>query len=163
AAGAERAPPAPAPESPAAHEGTVAVAEAGTGPYAQTIDAAGHRLIADEPLDRGGQDTGPSPYDLLVAALGACTSMTIRMYADRKQWPLESVAVRLTHRKIHAEECKTCETKEGRIDRIDRVISLTGPLDEAQRTRLLEIADKCPVHRTLTSEISIETRLGDGG
>jgi putative redox protein len=142
---------------------TVTVAEAAPGPYSQVIDAGGHALRADEPAEAGGRDTGPSPYELLLSALGACTSMTIRMYAERKQWPLARVEVRLSHRKIHAEECRTCETKEGRIDRIERVISLEGPLDAAQKARLLEIADRCPVHRTLTSEVLIETRPGEEG
>ena len=98
-------------------------------------------------------------YDLLHAGLGACTSMTIRMYARRKQWPLERVTVTLNHAKIHAEDCETCETKEGRIDRIERQVHLEGPLDAEQRTRLLEIADKCPVHRSLESEVQVVTEL----
>jgi putative redox protein len=139
--------------------GTVLVAETGEGRFAQTINAAGHALRADEPASFGGADTGPSPYDLLLAALGACTSMTVRMYANQKEWPLETVAVRLNHKKIHAEDCQSCETKEGKLDRIDRELELTGPLDQDQRDRLLEIADKCPVHRTLVSENLIVTRL----
>ena len=103
-----------------------------------------------------------TPYDYLIAALGACTSMTLRIYADRKGWPLERTAVALRHQKIHAEDCKTCEEKEGKIDRIDRWITLTGPLDGEQRARLMEIADKCPVHRTLTGTIEIITREEGG-
>ncbi|MEW5707604.1 bifunctional alpha/beta hydrolase/OsmC family protein [Pelomicrobium sp. G1] len=145
--------------SPACPEGVVRVEEEGSGKYAQTICAGRHRLRADEPQSYGGTDTGPSPYQLLLASLGACTSMTLRMYADQKGWPLERVAVELKHEKIHAADCETCETKEGRVDRIERVIELEGALDEAQRGRLLEIANKCPVHRTLHSEVTIPTRL----
>ncbi len=114
-------------------------------------------LIADEPVSAGGLDSGPNPYDLVLAGLGACTSMTLRLYADHKGLPLERVSVQLKHSRIHAQDCENCETKEGRVDRIDRVLTLTGNLDAEQRQRLLEIADKCPVHRTLTSEIDIRT------
>ena len=107
----------------------------------------------------GGDDLGLGPYDLLLGALGACTAMTLRLYARHKKWPLEDVRVTLTHAKIHAADCAECETKEGKIDRIGRTVELAGPLDEPQRARLLEIADKCPVHRTLTSEVEIQTRL----
>jgi uncharacterized OsmC-like protein len=127
--------------------------------FAQEIEAGRHRIAADEPAAAGGTDTGPSPYDLLLGALGACTSMTVAMYARRKQWPLERVSVRLQHARIHAEDCAECETKEGRLDRIEREISLIGPLTAEQQARLLEIANRCPVHRTLTSEIDIRTRL----
>ncbi|MGH7384218.1 MAG: OsmC family protein [Candidatus Rokuibacteriota bacterium] len=127
--------------------------------FAQQVEAGRHRLAADEPAGAGGRDTGPSPYDLLLAALGSCTSMTVAMYARRKQWPLEGVTVRLQHARIHAEDCAECETKEGMLDRIEREISLTGPLTPEQRERLLEIANRCPVHRTLVSEIDIRTRL----
>jgi len=137
----------------------VRIVEAGDGKFAQTIYAGGHRLRADEPVELGGADSGPSPYDLLVAALGACTAMTLRLYADRKQIPLERVIVELKHGKVHAADCAECETREGTIDRIDRVLTVEGPLDEAQRAKLLEIADKCPVHRTLKSEIWISTHL----
>jgi uncharacterized OsmC-like protein len=126
--------------------------------FVQTITVAGHELTADEPVDVGGTDTGPGPYDLLLAALGSCTSMTVALYARRKQWPLEAVTVRLRHSKIHAEDCRDCETKIGMLDQIERWVELVGSLDETQRTKLLEIADKCPVHRTLTSEIVIRSR-----
>jgi len=139
-------------------EGVVVVRGA-TGGFAQEILAGPFRLTADEPKVVGGTGTGPSPYDFLLASLGSCTSMTIAMYARRKGWPLTDVAVELRHSKIHATDCLECETKEGRIDRIERNIQLSGTLTEEQRLRLLEIANKCPVHRTLTSEISIQTRL----
>ncbi len=131
----------------------------GPAGYAQEILAGAHVLTADEPVDQGGTNTGPNPYELLLAALGACTSMTLRMYASRKGWPLEGVEVFLRHDKIHAADCRNCESKEGRIDRIRRRIHLSGPLDAEQRSRLAEIADRCPVHRTLTSEMTIETEL----
>ena len=127
--------------------------------FAQEIVAGRHRLHADEPVFAGGGDTGPSPYDLLLAALGACTSMTLGMYARRKAWPLEEVTVHLRHSKIHAVDCAECETKEGMLDRIERDIQLSGVLTDEQRAKLLEIADKCPVHRTLTSKVQIRTRL----
>jgi putative redox protein len=127
--------------------------------FAQEITAGRHRLTADEPATAGGGDTGPDPYELLLASLGSCTSMTIAFYARRKQWPLEAVTVRLRHAKIHAADCAECETREGRIDRIERDIELTGPLSAEQRQRLLEMADRCPVHRTLKSEVDIRTRL----
>lgn len=127
--------------------------------FAQEILAGRHHLHADEPVFAGGGDTGPSPYDFLLAALGACTSMTLGMYARRKAWPLEDIVVHLRHSKIHAVDCAECETKEGMLDRIERDIQVSGPLNDEQRAKLLEIADKCPVHRTLTSEIHIQTRM----
>lgn len=137
----------------------VRVVEAGQGTFAQDIHAGRHLLRADEPLSAGGTDSGPSPYDLLLAALGACTAMTVRLYANHRQLPLRSVTVDLKHDKIHANDCETCETRDAKIDRIERVLTLEGDLDEAQRAKLLEIANKCPVHRTLHSEVSIPTRL----
>ena len=137
--------------------GTVIVRETRRGMFQQDIITGAHRLIADEPVNVGGLDSGPGPYELLLAALGACTSMTIRLYADNKKLPLTRVQVRLRHSRIYARDCAECETKEGMLDHIERVISLEGELDDKQRARLMEIADKCPVHRTLKSEIDIRT------
>ena len=128
--------------------------------FVQQVQAGTHRLTADEPVSFGGTDAGPNPYDLLLSALGACTSMTAGMYARRKGWPLEAVTVRLWHSKVHAADCAECETKEGKLDRIEMQVEFAGPLSGEQRARLLEIANKCPVHRTLTSEIDIRTRAG---
>lgn len=139
-------------------EGTVTVAETGAGTYTQEIIAGGHRLIADEPRPFG-DDAGPSPYDLLLSALGACTSMTVRMYANKKGLPLEQVRVSLRHSRIHAQDCADCETKQGMVDHIDRDIELIGDLDDAQREKLLSIAERCPVHRTLTSSVHVSTTL----
>ena len=135
----------------------VVVSETRRGRFQQEVSIGRHRLLADEPVSVGGLDSGPGPYDLLLAGLGACTSMTLRLYAERKALPLDRVTVRLSHSKVHAADCETCETKEGMIDRIERAITLEGELDDTQRERLLEIADKCPVHRTLSSEIEIKT------
>ena len=126
--------------------------------FAQNIIAGTHQLVVDEPLKVGGTDTGPGPYDLLLAALGACTSMTLAMYARRKGWPLETFTVSLSHSRGYAGDCRDCDTKEGSLDRIDRDIQLSGPLTAEQKQRLLEIADKCPIHRTLTSEVDIRTQ-----
>lgn len=133
----------------------------GASGFANVVETALHRLPADEPASVGGGDTGPNPYELLLAALGACKSMTLRMYADRKGWPLEGIEVLLRHDRIHAGDCDECESTEGRVDHIDVELRVSGPLDEAQRRRLLEIADRCPVHRTLTSETVIHTELRD--
>ncbi|TDI93334.1 MAG: OsmC family protein [Caldithrix sp.] len=133
----------------------------GKSGFQTEINANGHSLIADEPISVGGTNLGPTPYDYLVAALGSCTSMTLRMYADRKKWPLEDVVVRLKHQKVYAKDCEECEDKNVKIDEIEREIEVHGPLDEAQKKRLLEIADRCPVHRTLHSEIVVKTRLKD--
>ena len=126
--------------------------------FAQEVFAGLHRFTADEPVADGGTDTGPGPYDLLLASLGACTSMTVAMYARRKGWPLAGVTIRLRHSRIYAVDCEECETREGMLDQIERHIAIEGNLDAEQRKRLMEIADKCPVHRTLTSEIRIMTR-----
>jgi putative redox protein len=139
-------------------EGTVTVTETGSGSYTQQITAGHHPLVADEPRPIG-DDAGPTPYDLLLAGLGACTSMTVRMYADRKGWPLERIRVTLRHSRIHAEDCADCETTKGWIDHIDRDIELAGDLDDTQRQRLLQIAERCPVHQILTSEVQIVTSL----
>jgi uncharacterized OsmC-like protein/fermentation-respiration switch protein FrsA (DUF1100 family) len=139
----------------------VVVRETRNGKFQQTISVGPHHMLADEPVAAGGDDTGPGPYDFVLAGLGACTSMTMRLYAERKALPLERVTVTLTHNKIHAEDCAECETRAGMLDQIDRVIAIEGALDAEQRQRLMEIADKCPVHRTLTSEIRIVTRAAD--
>jgi len=138
--------------------GHVIVHGTATG-FAQEVEIDSHELYADEPVSYGGTDTGPSPYDLLLAALGSCTSMTIGFYARKRRWPLENITVSLRHSKIHAIDCEECETKEGRIDRIELDVQLTGSLSAEQRTKLIEIAERCPVHQTLTSEINIKTRL----
>lgn len=145
----------------AASEGEVVVAERGTGKFAQVVRVANrHALIADEPIGIG-DDTGPAPYDLLLAALGTCTSMTLRMYADRKEWPLDDVAVRLSHSKVHAKDCEDCESGSGKVDVIERELVITGDLDAEQRAKLAEIADKCPVHRSLHDETLVTTQLVD--
>jgi uncharacterized OsmC-like protein len=138
-------------------DGAVAVAGSAADGMRHLVAAGRHRLVLDEPAPTG-TGTGPTPYDTLLAALGACTAMTMRLYADRKGWPLEDVTVALRHDRIHARDCTDCETVEGRLDRVRREISIEGPLDTEQRTRLVEIANRCPVHRTLTSEVVIETR-----
>lgn len=117
-------------------------------------------MIADEPVAAGGADSGPGPYDFLLAGLGACTSMTMRLYANRKSLPMDRVTVTLKHSKIYAKDCAECETKEGMLDQIERIITIDGNLDIEQRKKLMEIADKCPVHRTLTSEVRIVTTAG---
>ncbi|TXH35451.1 MAG: OsmC family protein [Rhodospirillaceae bacterium] len=146
-------------KAPVAAPGTVVVTGAGEGKFPHLISAHGHLLRADEPVEVGGTDSGPSPYDLLLASLGACTAMTLRLYAKQKNWPLENAEVTLRHSKVHALDCAECEKSEQKIDFIERKLRLEGPLDEAQRKRLIEIADKCPVHRTLTSDIRIETSI----
>jgi putative redox protein len=138
--------------------GFVVVSETRASKLQNLISAGRHRILADEPVDVGGLDTGPGPYDFLLASLGACTSMTMRLYADRKSIPLDRTTVTLKHSRVHAKDCEECETKEGMISQIERTITMDGNLDAEQRTKLMEIADKCPVHRTLTSEISIVTK-----
>ena len=155
-------PPAPA-QAAASGEAPrqVVVRETRNSKFQQTVMIGPHQMLADEPVAAGGEDSGPGPYDFLLAALGACKSMTMRLYADRKSLPLERATVTLAHSKIHAQDCAECETKEGMLDQIDVAIGLEGALDAEQRKRILEIADKCPVHRTLTSEIRIVTKAAD--
>ena len=139
-------------------EGVVIVRGSGST-FVQEITAGEHHLQSDEPASLGGTETGPTPYDLLLAALGSCTSMTVGMYARRKQWPLEAVTVRLRHSRIHARDCAECETQDAMLTRIDRDVWFEGPLSDEQRERLLEMANRCPVHRTLTARIEIRTTL----
>ena len=139
----------------------VVVRETRNSKFQQIVSVGPHQMLADEPVAAGGDDTGPGPYDFLLTALGACTSMTMRLYADRKALPLERTTVTLRHSKIHAEDCAECETKAGMLDQIERVITMEGALDAEQRKKLIEIADKCPVHRTLTSEVRILTSAAD--
>jgi len=153
-------PPGPDASREAAADNRVLTRTGKTG-FRTEILANGHGLLADEPLSVGGTDTGPTPYDYVVAGLGACTSMTLRMYADRKKWPLDAIDVRLAHRKIHADDCKDCENEPRYLDEIEREITLEGDLDGDQRKRLLQIADRCPVHRTLEGEIRIRTKLAE--
>lgn len=144
--------------------GRVLVRDTGQGKFQQVMRLGQHVLYADEPVEHGGGDTGPSPYELLLAALGSCTAMTLRLYAARKKWPLVRTTVTLTHEKRHATDCEDCEEDGSRLDHLARGIRLEGSLSVEQRARLMEIADRCPVHRTLLGEIRIETReLGPTG
>ncbi|MFQ6005301.1 MAG: alpha/beta fold hydrolase [Woeseia sp.] len=142
-------------------DGVDTVARTHANGFRTDIVSAGHTLIADEPEDYGGTDQGPSPYDLLSAALASCTTMTLRMYAMRKNLDLRSSTVRIRHAKIHAQDCKDCETEGGKVDEFRRELSVEGTLTDEQRQRLLEIADMCPVHRTLHSEVKVRTTLVD--
>ncbi len=160
----ERYLPPAAPEQEAApreEEGVVVVKEDGRGLFTQQVRTGRHALLADEPLSVGGSDLGPAPYDLLSAALGTCTSMTLRLYARKKAWPLEHVEVKLRHKKVHLTDCEGCESAPRQIDQIERELVLLGPLSDEQRSRLLEIADRCPVHRSLEREVKIITRAAD--
>jgi len=139
--------------------GSVIVASTGMGPFEQILLDGRRTLRADEPVAVGGGDVGPSPYELLLMALGSCTSMTINMYATRKKWALDQVVVRLRHERAYPDDCVNCEDPKSKIDRIWCSIELVGALDDAQRTRLMEIARQCPVHRTLTNKIEIRTEL----
>ncbi len=142
-----------------AEPGTVLVAETGNGKFANAVSIGGkHSFLADEPISYGGTDTGPTPYDLLLAGLGACKAMTMRMYAERKGFPMDQARVTLRHDKIHADDCEACETKSGRIDRIVAEIEVVGDMDAETRQKIIDIADKCPVHKTLHSEVFIESR-----
>jgi uncharacterized OsmC-like protein/alpha/beta superfamily hydrolase len=147
------------PEEDSESSGDWVEVRTGRDHYRTEITADRHSLLADEPTEYGGTGTGPSPYDYLLASLGSCTAITLRMYADRKKWPLDRITVRLKHDKIHATDCEECETETGNVDQIEREITLEGDLNDEQRGRLLEIADKCPVHRTLHSEIVVKTKL----
>ncbi len=146
-------------------EGAVVVRETGAGRFQNEVRVGRHRMLADEPRAVGGDDAGPGPYDFLLTALGACTSMTLRMYAERKGWPVEGLRVTLRHAKVHAEDCAGCDESskaaKAKIDRIEREIEIAGPLDEDQRARMLTIADKCPVHRTLHGPVKVHTTLRD--
>lgn len=139
--------------------GTVVVASTGGGQFEQIMLDGRHTLQADEPVSVGGGDAGPGPYELLLMALGSCTSMTVHMYAARKKWPLDQVVVTLRHQRVHVQDCADCQDGKTMLDRIDKRMELIGALDEAQRTRLVEIAGHCPVHRTLTSKVDIRTEL----
>ena len=129
--------------------------------YTQKVTARGHMFVADEPVELGGADEGPTPYEYLLAALGSCTTITLQMYAARKGWPLEGVEVTLSHDRVHARDCADCESKEGFVANIEREVRLRGPLTEEQRLQLLAIAARCPVHKTLTNEIKIRDTLAD--
>ncbi|MFB6368607.1 MAG: OsmC family protein, partial [Gemmatimonadota bacterium] len=150
--------------APDSEEGRT-VARLTGGGFRTDVMAGGHGLVADEPESVGGTDQGPSPYDLVNAALGACTAMTLRMYADRKEWPLEEVTVRVDHDKVHADDCEACDDADAgdrsKIDRFEREVSVTGELDDEQRERLLEIADRCPVSRTLKASSAVVNRLAE--
>ncbi|MEE8550504.1 MAG: OsmC family protein [Gemmatimonadota bacterium] len=150
------------PEARQESPGSRVVARIGASGYRTDILANGHPLVADEPLSVGGTDTGPSPYDLLLAALGACKTITLRIYADRKGWPLEEVTVALEHRKLHATDAEECEDRPAKLDEIRSGLHLVGPLEEAQRQRLAEIADRCPVHRTLDAGVQLVSKLENG-
>jgi uncharacterized OsmC-like protein len=142
---------------PAGSAASVVTVQGDASGFAQHIQVGPYELLVDEPLEVGGTATGPSPYDLLLAALGACTSMTIALYARRKNWPLQRVSVELAHSKVHAADCLDCLTQEGLLDRIDKRVSLEGNLTPEQHARLLEIGSKCPVHGTLLSEVVIHS------
>jgi uncharacterized OsmC-like protein/alpha/beta superfamily hydrolase len=148
-------------ESPVVQSEHIVTTRTGGEGFRTDMFVSGHALVADEPESVGGTAQGPTPYDYLLAALGSCTGMTVQMYAQRKGWPLEAAVVRLDHRKVHAEDCVHCDESERKIDRFEREVELIGDLDEEQRRRLLEISERCPVHRTLEGEAVIETRLRD--
>lgn len=146
-------------ESTTVEPGVVKVTESGNGKFTEDILAGHHRMNADEPVSVGGNDVGPSPYDFLAAALGACTAMTLRMYADRKGLELGKVSVAVSHAKVHAQDCAECEGRDGRIDRFERVISVAGTVPEEVADKIVEIAGKCPVHRTLETQAVVVTKF----
>ena len=148
------------PEQLPTQEPRTVVVEGPISGFRTEVSVNGHRFTIDEPIPVGGTDVGPSPYEMLLAALGSCTAMTLRIYADRKKWPLQRAVVKLRHRKVHAQDCVDCEKKPARIDVIDRELVLEGPLDDVQRGKLLEMAQRCPVHQTLASAIKVNTTLG---
>lgn len=149
----------PVPPMPVHPEGHVVAEETGDGLYANLVHSGQHMILADEPKDIGGQDLGPSPYDLLAGSLAACKSMTMRMYANQKKWDVTRIAVAVKHDKVHAADCADCETREGKIDQFTVSITLEGDLDDTQRARMIEISGKCPVHRTLSGEVKIRTQV----
>jgi putative redox protein len=149
--------------SPSSYDDPTVTAVTGAAGFRTVVHTRGFSFVADEPASAGGTEQGPTPYDLLAAALAACTGMTLRMYADRKGWPLGEVTVRVAHDRVHAEDCATCETEEGHVDRLTRRIALSGPLTDEQRTRLLQIADRCPVHRSIHAEIHVLTEMVSAG
>ena len=136
------------------------VAGPATG-FRTEVEVGGHRLVVDEPIAVGGTDGGPTPYEMLLAGLGACTAMTLRLYADRRKWPLERARISLRHRKVHAQDCADCDRKPTRMDLVERIITLDGALTDEQRAKLLEIAERCPVHQTLQGKIQVNTRLDE--
>jgi uncharacterized OsmC-like protein len=137
------------------------VVRGGAENFQQEVTAGKHHLVADEPTSVGGGDAGPDPYDYLLASLGVCTSMTVGFYARRNKWQVENVTVSLWHSRIHARDCEECQTKDGMLDRIDVEVELTGSLTAEQHAKLMDVAARCPVHRTLTSEINIRLREAD--
>ncbi|UCH83636.1 MAG: alpha/beta fold hydrolase [Candidatus Latescibacterota bacterium] len=148
-------------ESPPGEDQPEVVVRTGRERYRTEIAAGVHTLVSDEPVSLGGGDRGPTPYQYLLSALGACTGITLRMYADRHKWPVDEIVVRLAHKNVHAADCEDCDTNEGKIDHIGQTIELGGALDAEQRTRLREIADRCPVRRTLHSKVVVKTQLSD--
>ena len=146
-------------ELPSQEPRSVVVSGPATG-FRTDVEVGGHHLVVDEPIAVGGADAGPTPYEMLLAGLGACTVMTLRIYADRRKWPLERARVTLQHRKVHAQDCVDCDKRDAKMDVIDRIIFLEGQLDEGQRAKLIEIAERCPVHQTLKGKIQVNTRFG---
>jgi len=146
-------------ELPSHEPRSVVVSGPATG-FRTDIEVGGHHLVVDEPVAVGGADDGPTPYEMLLAGLGACTAMTLRIYADRRKWPLERARISLRHRKVHAQDCVDCENKPAKMDVVDRIVTLEGALTEEQRAKLLEIAERCPVHQTLRGPIQVNTQLG---